>query len=45
MIESFKRTLESARVLEEILKLSDSKKAEEFKALRYELYELEKNLI
>ncbi|MFA6757476.1 MAG: thiamine-phosphate pyrophosphorylase [Sulfurospirillaceae bacterium] len=45
MIANFKRTQESARVLEEILKLSDSKKAEEFKALRYELYELEKNLI
>ena len=45
MIANFNSTQESARVLEEILKLSDSKKAEEFKALRYELYELEKNLI
>lgn len=39
---NFKRAQESARVLEEIYKLSNHKQSENFKQIRYELYNLEK---
>ncbi|MEY4504078.1 MAG: hypothetical protein RL154_371 [Pseudomonadota bacterium] len=39
-IANFKRAEESARVLEEFSKLSEN--AERFKAIRYEIYDLEK---
>lgn len=39
---NFKRAQESARVIEEILKLSNPCEAENFKQIRYELYHLEK---
>lgn len=39
---NFKRTQESSRVIEEILKLTNSHEAEKFKHIRYELYDLEK---
>ena len=39
---NFKRAQESARVLEEILKLTNTDEAENFKQIRYRLYELEK---
>jgi len=42
---NFKRAEESARVLEEIFKLEDIKQSEKFKAIRYELYNLEKEII
>jgi thiamine-phosphate pyrophosphorylase len=42
---NFKRAEESARVLEEIFKLEDIKQSENFKAIRYELYNLEKEII
>lgn len=38
---NFKRAQESARVLEEILKLDSSEKSEKFKAIRYALYDAE----
>lgn len=41
---NFKRAQESARVLEEIFKLVDIEKSENFKAIRYELYNLEKKI-
>ncbi|MDR0666268.1 MAG: thiamine-phosphate pyrophosphorylase [Campylobacteraceae bacterium] len=41
---NIKRAQESARVLEESLKLISSQKAETFKQLRYALYEIEKSL-
>ena len=41
---NIKRAQESARVLEEALKLIDIKSAELFKTLRYELYDIEKEL-
>ena len=44
MIANIKRAEESARVLEESLKLIDSNKAETFKQIRYELYNIEKFL-
>ncbi|MFV0481018.1 MAG: thiamine-phosphate pyrophosphorylase [Campylobacteraceae bacterium] len=40
-IANIKRAQESARVLEESLKLYDSHEAEKFKQIRYELYNLE----
>jgi len=44
LIANFKRAQESARVLEEVTKLKDQKEGEKFKSIRYELYNLEKNL-
>ena len=45
MIANFKRAQESARVLEEFGKLICVETSENFKAIRYELYDLEKALI
>jgi thiamine-phosphate pyrophosphorylase len=42
---NFKRAQESARVLEEIFKLEDITQSENFKTIRYELYNLEKEII
>ena len=42
MIANFSRAEESARVLEESFKLTDTELSELFKSLRYELYGLEK---
>lgn len=42
---NFKRAEESARVLEEIFKLEDIKQSENFKTMRYELYNLEREII
>ena len=41
---NIKRAQESSRVLEEGLKLLDTKEAEKFKHIRYELYDIEKLL-
>lgn len=41
---NIKRAQESARVLEECFKLIDVKISEIFKAMRYELYEIEKEI-
>lgn len=41
---NFKRAQESARVLEEALKLTSCEEAEVFKKIRYELYDIEKSL-
>ena len=43
-IANIKRAQESARVLEEILKLIDIKEAQRFKEIRYLLYEIETNI-
>ena len=45
LIANFKRAQESSRVLEEFTKLLDSKYSENFKFIRYELYDLEKNIL
>ncbi|MBE0491440.1 MAG: thiamine-phosphate pyrophosphorylase [Sulfurospirillum sp.] len=45
LLSNFKRAQESARVLEEILKLTQHNESEKFKQIRYELYDLEKNLL
>ena len=45
VVANFKRAQESARVLEEILKLSVVSKSEEFKEIRYTLYVLEKEIL
>ena len=45
VVANFKRAQESARVLEEILKLSEVSKSEEFKEIRYTLYVLEKEIL
>lgn len=45
LIANFKRAQESARVLEEFTKLHDVKTSEVFKLIRYELYDIEINLI
>lgn len=42
---NIKRAQESARVLEEILKLEDIKVSEHFKNIRYQLYILEKSIL
>lgn len=42
---NFKRTQESARVLEEVLKLTNKKESEKFKQIRYALYDIEKSLM
>lgn len=44
MIANIKRAEESSRVLEECLKLIDTDEAENFKQIRYELYDIEKSL-
>ncbi|MDR0580032.1 MAG: thiamine-phosphate pyrophosphorylase [Campylobacteraceae bacterium] len=43
-IANTKRAQESARVLEEILKLYDIKEAQNFKEIRYNLYAIEKKI-
>ena len=45
LIANFKRAQESSRVLEEFSKLISTKDSENFKYIRYELYNLEKALI
>ncbi len=45
ILSNAKRAQESARVLEEILKLTDLNEAEKFKQIRYELYSLEKQIL
>ncbi len=42
LLANYKRTQEAARVLEESFKLIDLGKSEEFKKIRYKLYDLEK---
>jgi len=42
---NFKRAQESSRVLEELFKLYSAKYSENFKYIRYELYNLEKTVI
>jgi thiamine-phosphate pyrophosphorylase len=42
---NFKRAQESSRVLEELFKLHDIDCSENFKSIRYELYNLEKEII
>jgi len=44
LIANFKRAQESARVLEEFTKLISTDTSENFKTIRYELYDLEKAL-
>ncbi|MCD6258646.1 MAG: thiamine-phosphate pyrophosphorylase [Helicobacteraceae bacterium] len=45
LIANFKRAEESSRVLEELFKLSDAEQSENFKSIRYTLYNLEKEII
>jgi len=45
LLANFKRAQESARVLEELYKLGDITRSETFKTIRYELYNLEKEVI
>jgi len=45
IIANFKRAQESSRVLEELFKLYDVKYSEQFKQIRYELYNLEKEVV
>jgi len=45
VIANFKRAQESSRVLEELFKLYDSAQSENFKHIRYELYDLEKEIV
>ena len=45
LIANFKRAQESSRVLEEFCKLDSIENSENFKNIRYELYNLEKALI
>lgn len=42
---NFKRAQESARVLEELYKLANMEYSENFKHIRYELYDLEKTIL
>jgi thiamine-phosphate pyrophosphorylase len=44
LIANFKRAQESARVLEEFAKLLSTKDSENFKYIRYELYDIEKSI-
>lgn len=44
LIANFKRAQESSRVLEEFGKLIDTKTSENFKYIRYELYDIEKSI-
>jgi thiamine-phosphate pyrophosphorylase len=45
LLANFKRAEEAARVLEEVLKLSDKSLAARFKAVRFRLYDLEKEAV
>lgn len=45
VIANFKRAQESSRVLEELFKLHDASQSEDFKYIRYELYNLEKEIV
>jgi len=45
ILSNIKRAQESSRVLEEILKLTDDNSAEKFKQIRYELYNLEREIL
>jgi len=45
ILANFKRAQESSRVLEELFKLYDEKYSENFKYIRYELYNLEKEIV
>ncbi len=45
ILANFKRAEESARVLEELYKLQNATYSENFKHIRYELYNLEKEVI
>ncbi len=45
MIANFSRCQESARVLEEAMKIDNPELSALFKNLRYELYDLEKELL
>ena len=45
MVANFKRAEESARVLEELFKLHNAEYSENFKQIRYELYNLEKVIV
>ncbi|MEA2099559.1 MAG: thiamine-phosphate pyrophosphorylase [Campylobacterota bacterium] len=45
LLANFKRAEESARVLEELFKLHNQEYSENFKYIRYELYNLEKEIV
>ena len=45
IMANFKRAEESSRVLEELFKLHNAEYSENFKQLRYELYNLEKEIV
>jgi len=45
IIANFKRAQESSRVLEELYKLDSAEYSENFKYIRYELYNLEKKVL
>jgi thiamine-phosphate pyrophosphorylase len=45
LIANFKRAQESSRVLEELFKLTNITYSENFKYIRYELYNLEKKIL
>ncbi len=45
IVANFKRAEESARVLEELFKLYSQTYSENFKYIRYELYQIEKELL
>jgi len=45
ILANFKRAEESSRVLEELLKLHNIDESETFKYIRYELYNLEKEIV
>lgn len=45
LLANFKRAEESARVLEEVLKVSEPRLAAKFKAVRFRLYDLERAAI
>jgi thiamine-phosphate pyrophosphorylase len=45
IVANFKRAQESSRVLEELFKLHSTSYSENFKSIRYELYNLEKEIV
>ena len=45
ILANFKRAEESSRVLEELFKLNNQEYSENFKYIRYELYNLEKEIV
>ncbi|WP_455757285.1 thiamine-phosphate pyrophosphorylase [Sulfurimonas sp.] len=45
ILANFKRAEESSRVLEELFKLHNNEYSENFKYIRYELYNLEKEIV